>query len=171
MHRRSKIRGISGTSVVRAAGAAALLLGASAFAGCSSVGISAGGGGIGVSAARSLEAPDHIVSGTVTYLQRIALPPSSTVRVQVLDVSKADAIADILGTIETTTGGKQPPYPFEIRIPRSFVKDDATIVVRARIEDPTGLRFISDEPTPVITKGAPTQVELVLAQVQRPGGE
>lgn len=139
------------------------------LAGCSSVGVSAGGGGIGVSAARSLSKPDHVVSGTVTYLQRVLMPPDATVRVQILDVSRQDAIADILGGVEYTTGGKQPPYEFEIRIPREQVDEKATIVVRARIEDSTGLRFISNEHTPVLTNGAPSTVEMVLVGVQRAG--
>ena len=37
------------------------------------------------------------VTGTVSYRERIALPPAATIRVQLVDVSRADAPADVLG--------------------------------------------------------------------------
>src|SRR5258708_34753519 len=46
-----------------------------------------------------------VVTGTVTYRQRIALPRQAVVQVQLLDVSKADAPAIVIAeqTIETKT--------------------------------------------------------------------
>lgn len=53
------------------------------------------------------------VSGTISYLQRIALPPDSEVIVQLRDVSRMDAKADILAEQRFTTRS-QVPLPFEL---------------------------------------------------------
>lgn len=135
------------------------------LASCSSVGLSAGSGGLGVSAAHG-PAPEYVVRGTVTYLERVTTAPDAVVKVQVTDVSQKDLAAEILGGVEFSPDGKQPPYTFEIQIPKRAVKRDATIVVQARIEDADGtLRFITDTQYPVITGGSPKEVDLVLVAV------
>lgn len=108
------------------------------------------------------------VTGTVTYLQRVALPPTAVVKVQLVDVSRADAPAVVLGEQTFAAGGKQAPFAFAIAYDPAMIVANHSYAVQARIEDDGRLRFINDQRYAVITRGAPTHVDLVLRQVSAP---
>ena len=110
------------------------------------------------------------VTGTVTYRERIALPPTAVVKVQLADVSRADAPAIVLGDEIIRTEGRQVPFAFTIEYDPARIDPRFTYVIQARIEDGDKLLFISDRSYPVITRGAPTQVDLVLRSVGDPRG-
>lgn len=105
------------------------------------------------------------VTGTVTYLERVALPPTAVVKIQLVDVSRADAPAVILVEQIIPTGGEQVPFFFEIPFDPSKIKANHTYAVQARIEDDGRLRFISDQRYAVITRNAPMHVNMVLRPV------
>ena len=107
------------------------------------------------------------VTGTVGYRERIALPPAATIRVQLVDVSRADAPADVLGEQLIEAAGRQVPFAFEIRYDPARIDERMSYAVQARIEDGGRLLFISDQSYPVITRGAPTAVNLLLKSVGR----
>lgn len=113
--------------------------------------------------------PRPQVSGTVTYLQRIALPDSAFVRVQLLDVTVPDAPTTIVAEQVYSTNGAQVPLAFNLSYSRGAVQETRRYSVTARITDRDGrLLFVSDEHVPVITGGSPTSdIELVLVQVSR----
>ena len=131
------------------------LLAALLTVGCSSVHTASDGGG----------APAARVTGTVTYLQRVALPPTAVVKVQLVDVSRADAAATVLGEQTIAAGGKQVPFAFEIPYDPAKVQPNYSYAVQARIEDGGKLLFINDQRYAVITRGAPTHVDMVLRAV------
>lgn len=110
-------------------------------------------------------APAARVTGTVTYLQRVALPPEALIKVQLVDVSRADAPAVVLGEQVITAGGRQVPFAFEIAYDPARIDPRMTYAVSARIEEGGRLRFISDQRHAVITRGAPSHVDLVLKAV------
>ena len=112
--------------------------------------------------------PMASVTGTVTYLQRIALPPTAVIKVQLADVSRADAPAIVLGTQQIEANGRQVPFAFEIEYDPARIDARFTYVVQARIEADGKLLFISDQAYPVLTRGAPSEVDLVLTSVGRP---
>ncbi|MGH9947616.1 MAG: YbaY family lipoprotein, partial [Pyrinomonadaceae bacterium] len=62
---------------------------------------------------------DNVVSGTVTYRQRSALPSTAVLSVRLLDVSRADAAADIIAEDRIDLAGKQVPISFDIAYDRS----------------------------------------------------
>lgn len=109
------------------------------------------------------------ITGTVTYLQRIALPPEATVRVQLQDVSRADAPATLVAEVAVPTAGKQVPIPF--RLPYDAAAVDAThrYHVRATIWVGEEMLFTSTTATPVITQSAPTEVAIVVQPVASRG--
>ena len=76
----------------------------------------------------------NLVTGTVTYRERIALPPTAVVTVRLVDVSLADA-------------------------------PSVLVAVQVRIEDGGKLLFISDTMNPVITRSAPTRVDIVVRRI------
>lgn len=109
--------------------------------------------------------PDARVTGSVTYLQRIALPPGTVIKVQLIDVSRADAPAVVLGEQSIQAEGRQPPFAFAITYDPSRIQPNLSYAVGARIEDGGRLLFINDQRYAVLTRGAPTHVDMVLRAV------
>jgi uncharacterized lipoprotein YbaY/heat shock protein HslJ len=107
------------------------------------------------------------VTGTVTYLQRIALPDDAVVKVQIYNASLADA-TEVLGEQIIENSGQQVPIPFDVAYNPDDINENLMYSVSARIEDSAeNLLFISDTVTPVITQGNPTEdVEIMTVQVQ-----
>lgn len=106
------------------------------------------------------------VTGTVTYRERIALPPDAVLNVQLQDVSLADAPADVIGE-EINTNPGQVPIPYEVAYDPKEIEENHTYSVRARIEDGSGkLLFTTTQHYGVITRGNPTKdVEIVVEMV------
>ena len=105
------------------------------------------------------------VTGTVTYRERMALPPNAVVQVSLQDISRADAPAVVLGEQTITTGGAQVPIPFEIAYDPAAIDQRMTYSVRARITVDGQLLFTSTTATLVITRGNPSDVEIVVQRV------
>jgi len=105
------------------------------------------------------------ITGSVTYRQRIALPPDAVLIVRVQDVSRADAPARQLAEQRIELDGRQVPIPFATTIDRDLVGKRARVTVSARIEQRGKLLFISDRSYPALNKGQPQAVEMVLKQV------
>jgi putative lipoprotein len=105
------------------------------------------------------------VTGTLSYMQRIALPPTALIKVQLADVSRADAPADVLGEQAIQAAGKQVPFSFEIGYDPARIDARHSYAIQARIEVDGKLRFVSDQHYAVITRGAPMHVDMVLNAV------
>jgi uncharacterized lipoprotein YbaY len=110
-------------------------------------------------------AQETAVTGTVTYLERMALPPGAVVTVQLADVSLADAPAELLSQQVITTTGEQPPFPFTLPYDPAQIDERFDYAVQARIELDGQLLFINTERYAVITKGNPTEIEVVVQRV------
>ncbi len=107
------------------------------------------------------------VTGTISYLQRIALPEGSEVTVQLRDVSRMDASAVVLAE-QRFTARSQVPLPFELRVDAARIDPRMRYAVAARIERGGKLLFINDKIYSVLTQGHGNRVELVLHMVARP---
>ncbi|MBZ9997166.1 YbaY family lipoprotein [Mesorhizobium sp. BH1-1-4] len=88
-------------------------------------------------------AAEKTVSGEVIYRERIALPPSAVLSVQLADVSLADAPAKIIGE-QTVKPAGQVPISFEIKFDPSLIQPRMTYALQARIVVDGRLMFISD---------------------------
>jgi uncharacterized lipoprotein YbaY len=106
------------------------------------------------------------VTGKVTYLQRIAMPPDAVLVVQLMDVSRADAPAEMLGEQRVGFEGRQVPIPFEIDYDPARIDQRHSYTIQARILVDGEPRFISSTAHPVITRGNPTTVEVVVTPVR-----
>ena len=125
-------------------------------------------GTILLSACKSSSDEAHI-TGTLSYLQRIALPPDAVVTVKIEDTSKADVVAEVIGEQIIQTKGNQVPFAFSIPYNAKQIEENHRYSLQVRIEDGGGkLLFINDAYIPVITSGNPTQdIEIILVQVGR----
>jgi uncharacterized lipoprotein YbaY/membrane-bound inhibitor of C-type lysozyme len=108
------------------------------------------------------------ITGTVTYMQRMALPPNAIILVQLLDVSLADAPSKVIAEQSYTLGQRQVPVPFSLSYDSSKIDEKHSYSVSARITLDGTLRFISDKSYPVITRGNPSTVDLMLKQAAEP---
>jgi uncharacterized lipoprotein YbaY len=106
------------------------------------------------------------VSGVVTYRQRSALPTDAIIRVQLLDISAADAPA-VVGHQTLTSQGRQPPFPFEIKYDPRPLGPTATLVVRATITVGDRLLFATTTAQRVATAGYPSEGIEVVVQLVR----
>jgi len=106
------------------------------------------------------------VTGTVTYRQRIALPPDAVLTVQIQDISLADAPAVVIGEQVIEEPG-QVPISFAVEYRYRDIEDSHMYGMQARIEDAEGnLLFINDTSFPVLTQGFPAEdVEIVVVPV------
>jgi uncharacterized lipoprotein YbaY len=107
-----------------------------------------------------------VVRGQVTYLQRLVLPPEAILEVSLQDISRADAPAHVLATRQIPTQGKQVPIPFEIPYDPAVIDPAHTYAVRARLDFGGGRFFGSTEAVPVITRGNPQLVEIIVRPLQ-----
>ncbi len=127
-------------------------------------------GGAKVAGFRRVSAPgahEDVITGVVTYRQRVALPEDAVVKVQLRDVSRMDVASQLLGEKVFQTNGRQVPIPYSVAYDPGEIDERHTYSMSARIEDSAGkLLFISDTTVPVITHGAPTKdVEIVVVPV------
>jgi putative lipoprotein len=104
------------------------------------------------------------VAGTVTYRERVALRPDALVLVQLQDVSRADAPGLVIGEQRIDSPG-QVPIRFQIRYDPTRIDPERTYAISARILQGDRLFFINDTTYRVITRGNPTQIEMILQLV------
>jgi len=106
------------------------------------------------------------VTGTVTYVEKIALPSEGVVvTVKIEDVSRADAPAITIGQQVIENAG-QVPIPFEIEYNPAEIDERFVYALRARIEVDGKLWFINTSRYAVITRGNPTSNIEVVVQKQ-----
>jgi uncharacterized lipoprotein YbaY len=105
------------------------------------------------------------LTGTVTYLERMALPPQAVITVQLVDVSRADTSAEIIAQQVITASGRQVPFTFELPYNPLKIESNRTYAVQARIEVDDQLRYINTTQYPVLTQGAPATVEVVVEPI------
>lgn len=108
-----------------------------------------------------------VLTGAVTYRQRIALPAGAVIDVQLQDVSRADAAATIIAEQRIITSGEQAPFPFELSYDPAQIDERMTYVLAVRITIDDQLAWINTSHHAVLTHGAPaTDVMVMVEPVQ-----
>lgn len=104
-----------------------------------------------------------VVSGTVSYLQKIALPDNAVVEVYLVDASKQDVPYTYLSGISYTTHGKQVPLEFAVPYAGSQIQSGGAFLVVAFISADGRLLFKNSNGVKVLTGGAPSSgVEVIV---------
>jgi putative lipoprotein len=130
-----------------------MLAAASMVAGCSSDSASpatdpisaAGGAGVG-------EHDDSLLIGTITYMQRIALPRDARVVVSLVDLSHGGSRDVVVAERQFEAAG-QVPIGFELPYDSARIVREHTYGLRAQILVDGALWFINEQPEPVLTRG------------------
>lgn len=85
------------------------------------------------------------VTGSITYRERIALPPTAQVEITLADVSLADAPSRTIAQQAFTADGRQVPFAFSLTIDQRQLDPRHSYAMSARITDASGkLMFITD---------------------------
>ena len=112
--------------------------------------------------------PNAVVSGSVTYRERIALTPGASLVVELRDVSLADAAAKLIAR-QTIANPGQVPINFKVEYSSDDIDSRHTYAIQARIVEADGrLAFINDTAHHVITRESPDHVDMLLVLVQPP---
>jgi putative lipoprotein len=108
-----------------------------------------------------------VVSGTVAYRERIALPADAVVEVALLDVTRADASSPVIGQTTVQPAGRQVPLPYSIQYDPTRIEAGHRYAVRASIRSGGQLILTTDTAYHVITQGNPTRADLMLVRVSQ----
>ncbi len=103
------------------------------------------------------------ITGTATYRERVALPAGAVFEATVEDISRADALARVVGQVSFMPVG-QVPIRFEIPYRHSEIQPQHRYAVRARITEGGRLLFTTTQIHPVLTLGAGNRVETMMLQ-------
>jgi putative lipoprotein len=104
------------------------------------------------------------ITGTISYRDRIALTNEAVAVVTLEDGSRQDAPATPLA-LHTISDPGQVPIRFAFDYPRAAIDPRMSYILRARITDRGRLMFATDTHTPVLTRGAGNEVQLLLVHV------
>jgi putative lipoprotein len=104
-----------------------------------------------------------MVTGTVSYRERIALPPDAVVLVQLRDVSLMDVAAKLISE-QIIKPEHSVPIPFSLPYAAQDIDERMTYSVFATIRSGDRLLFVSDRSYPVLTRGNSDHVDLILVQ-------
>jgi uncharacterized lipoprotein YbaY len=113
---------------------------------------------------------DNVISGTVTYRQRPALPATAVLMVRLVDVSRQDISSVPIAEERIELAGKQAPIQFDLVYPAKEINDRNSYVIRAEISDGGRLLYTTAQNVPVLTQGNPRTVEIALVPVGGGGG-
>jgi putative lipoprotein len=116
--------------------------------------------------------PAAVVSGTVAYRERIAMPENAVLTMQLQDVSvsndtnAADVQAEVIAEQKFTFAGHQVPLPFELRYDAAKIDPKHTYALSARITVADQLMFMNTTAYRVITQGNPVKADILLQMVE-----
>jgi putative lipoprotein len=120
----------------------------------------------GADGERSVAATPKKVAVSVTYRERIMVPPDSELDVQIVDVSKGDSAATTVAEKKMKISGG-PPYQVSLEIPPELYIDSSRYHARAEIMGPDSTTmFRTRQGVPVLTMGAADSVEVVVGMGQ-----
>lgn len=111
-------------------------------------GSGSGGGGSG-----SVSGPT--ITGTITTSDGRKLPEDGEIVLRLLDVSRADAKAQVVSERTVPVRGRNTPVPFELGYSRDDIKERRSYAVEIRVRKDGKVRYRSTTRNAVLTQGHP----------------
>lgn len=106
-----------------------------------------------------------VISGTITYPEKVAMAPNVVVRIQVVDVSRADSPATVVASTELLPEGKQVPLSYRLPVQRSAFSKGNRYQVNVRITEGKVLRFITKQAHPLDIDSVPARFDIMVNAV------
>lgn len=116
---------------------------------------------------RAVAAVQDSIVGTVAYRERQALPPGAVLRLELQDVSKPGAPATVVAEKTERPGRQTGPLTFSLPYDTLRIDPTNTYAVQARIEVDGELLWANAAAYPVITRGNPKQLQMMLRRATR----
>jgi putative lipoprotein len=107
-----------------------------------------------------------VVSGTVAYRERMAMPENAVLTMQLQDVSNSDAPPEVIAEQRFTFAGHQVPLPFELHYEAAKIDPAHTYALTAKIAVAGQVMFLNTTTYDVITHGNPTKVDMSVQMVE-----
>ncbi|VXD23913.1 conserved exported hypothetical protein [Planktothrix serta PCC 8927] len=105
------------------------------------------------------------VTGTVTYRQRIALPPNSTVVITLQDTTRSNRAPRNIAQQTIPLRGQQVPIPFSLIYNPTEIQPNGVYRIRAEIYVEGRLTWANTNQDRVITQGNPNNIEVIVQPV------
>lgn len=99
-----------------------------------------------------------------SFRERLALAPGVRLEASLIDISRADAAATIVGKTVIEEVGL-PPYRFTIAYDPAAIVATHRYAVRVVLMKDARLIFTTDQVYPVLTGGSPASVQVLLKRV------
>ncbi len=141
-----------------AGGCVAMLVAASLAAGCGSDGDAPAFGSTGTA---DVSPHDSVLTGTITYTQRVALPRDATVVVTLVDLSGGSASKAVIAE-RRFEAAQQVPISFELPYDSSRIVGGHPYGLWAQIMVDGALWFVNEQPQPVLTRGNPDSAQVLV---------
>jgi uncharacterized lipoprotein YbaY len=103
------------------------------------------------------------VTGTVSHRERLTLPADAVLEVSLEGVAPAGGSPEVVGVARVMKVGTVP-IPFTVEYDRAAIDGARDYVIRARITSAGRLIFWNGPGEPVLTRGRPASVDLVLTR-------
>jgi putative lipoprotein len=110
------------------------------------------------------------VTGTASIVQRIALPNNAVVTIQLADVSRAGAPAQVLAEQRITTNGAQSPFAFNLAYDKGRIAANGVYIVQGNIAVSGQTRYTTTRQYRVLTGGSPATATVTLDALTLPRG-
>jgi putative lipoprotein len=107
------------------------------------------------------------IAGTVTYRERIALPPDAEMLIRLEDTSRADAPSEVIAE-GIARIPHQVPISFELPYDPKDIKQTHRYQIRVTIMRQGTTLFVTDKVHYVLTGGAPAKADIVLRMLNQP---
>jgi uncharacterized lipoprotein YbaY len=106
--------------------------------------------------------PNGVVTGTVWYRERMAMPPDAVVvaRVERIRNGEAELVAEQL-----IDRPGDVPVSFQVPFAHDTIDPADRYALHAHISSGDHVRWTTQSPVPVITHGAPSQVDVMVVRV------
>jgi uncharacterized lipoprotein YbaY len=104
---------------------------------------------------------EGMIDGSITYPERITLPKGAMIVVELFELS-GDGGTSALVARRSFPAESQVPIPFRLDYDTSRVSSAGPYGIRARILVDGALWFVNHQPEPVLTRGNPSTVQIVV---------
>ncbi|MEJ2140046.1 MAG: YbaY family lipoprotein [Gammaproteobacteria bacterium] len=116
---------------------------------------------VAAESAMSSDTSTRLITGSVSYRERIALGPKAELNLRLEDVSLADAPATLIAEKNMLIKGSVP-VRFELTYDPALISERNSYAVRATIKENGRMLFTTDTHYPVLTRNGGDTVDLVL---------
>jgi uncharacterized lipoprotein YbaY len=112
--------------------------------------------------------PAPIVHGMVTYSPAVALPPDAILKLDLVEVTRADA-PDFQLVSQSIPVSGQPPISFELPYSYNMIHPRHKYELQSRIVSSGQILYVNTTPLPLFTGNAPSDNILVQMRPVRAG--